>query len=193
MAPQANTFDAEIHTDIWGPSPVQGLGGCKYYITFTDDHMHYMHIALLCTKDKAFEAYKAFAAWAKTQHSVQIKHLHSDHSGEFTRNDFTKFLKEQGTERRLTTHDTPQHNGVAELLNRCLLEHVRAILHHSGLPKMLWGEAIHFTVWVKNCTSTHIIGDTTPHERLHCEKPNLAGLPKWGQLVWVYNAMGSKL
>ena len=146
VAPQADAFGAEIHTDVWGPSPVQSLGGRKYYITFTDDHMRYTRINLLCTKDKALGAYKAFAAWAKTQHGAQIKCLHSDRGGEFTGSEFTSFLKEQGTERWLTTHDTPQHNGVAESLNRCLLERVRAILHHSSLLKTLWGEAINFAV-----------------------------------------------
>jgi len=39
-----------------------------------------------------------------------------------------------------TTHDTPQHNGVAERLNRTLVERVRTVLHASGLPKTLNGE-----------------------------------------------------
>jgi hypothetical protein len=57
-------------------------------------------------------------------------------------------------ERWLTTHDMPEHNGVMESLNCCLLEHMRAMLHQSGLPKMLWGEALNHTVWLKNCSST---------------------------------------
>jgi len=49
---------------------------------------------------------------------------------------------EQGTERRLTTADTPQHNGVAVSLDRQLVERVRAMLHQAQLPKNMWGEAI---------------------------------------------------
>jgi hypothetical protein len=56
-------------------------------------------------------------------------------------NAFTDYLDSQGTECRLTTHDTPQHNGVAESLNCQILEHTHAMLHHSRLPKNLWGEA----------------------------------------------------
>jgi len=193
VAPQADAFGAEIHSDVRGPSPTQSLAGCKYYITFTDDHMRYTRINLLRTTDEALGAYKAFAAWAMTQHGAQIKRLRSDHGGEFTGSEFTSFLKEQGTECRLTTHDMPQHNGVAESLNRRLLERIRAILRHSSLPKTLWGEAIHFAMWVKNRTSTHILGDTTPYECLHRKKPTLASLPEWGQPVWVHDALGSKL
>ena len=33
----------------------------------------------------------------------------------------------------------------------------------------------------------------TPFEKLYGEKPNLAGLPEWGQITWVHNTTGSKL
>jgi hypothetical protein len=59
---------------------------------------------------------------------------------------FTKYLQEQGMEQRLMTHDMPEHNGVVESLNCCLLECMRAMLHQSGLPKVLWGEALHHAI-----------------------------------------------
>jgi hypothetical protein len=149
-AQQAQAFGEEIHTDVWGPSPTLSLGGRRYYVTFTDDHTRFTRLEVLRTKDKAFRAYKAFSSWAQTQHSARIKRLRSDCGGEFTSNEFTAYLQQQGTERRLTTADTPQHNGVAESLNRRLMERTRAILHQAGLPKSLWAEAIHFAVWLKN-------------------------------------------
>ena len=193
IALPADAFGAEVHTDVWGPSPIMSLGGRKYYVTFTDDHTCYTCLSLLCTKDEAFDVYKTYTAWAQTQHSVQIKRLRSDRGGEYTGKEFSTFLKEQGTERCLTTHDTPQHNGIAESLNRWLLECVWAILHHSGLPKNLWGEAIQFAVWLKNCTSTRALSNVTPYEHLHGEKPDLGGVPEWGQHVWVHHRSGSKL
>ena len=45
-------------------------------------------------KDETFGAYKAFTAWAKSQHGTQIKQLCSDHSGKFTGHDFTNLLFE---------------------------------------------------------------------------------------------------
>jgi transposase InsO family protein len=126
--------------------------------------MRYTCLQVLKTKDEAFEAYKSFAAWAQTQHGVHIKCLHSDHSGEFMSNQFTAYLHQQGSECRLTTVDTPQHNGVAKSLNRRLMEHTRTILHQSDLSKYLWAEAIQFVVWLKNRTSTKTLGISTPHE-----------------------------
>jgi transposase InsO family protein len=118
----AEAFGDEIHTDLWGPSPTLSLGGRKYYVTFTDDCTHYMKLDILRTKDQAFDAYKQFAAWADTQHGIKVKRLRSDRGGKYTGNAFSTFLQQQGMERHLTTADTPQHNGVAESLNRRLLE-----------------------------------------------------------------------
>ena len=192
-APPAQAFAEEIHTDVWGPSPTDSLGGRRYYVTFTDDYSRYTVVNILRTKDQAFDSYKAFSAWAKTQHGAQVKRLRSDRGGEFMSNAFTAYLGQQGTERRLTTADTPQHNGIAEALNRRLLERVRAMLHQAELPKYLWAEAIRHAVWLKNRTSTKAIGKTTPYERLYKKKPILSNLPEWGQSVWVYEPSGSKL
>ena len=170
----------EVHTNLWGPSPTQSLGGRKYYIAFTDDSIHYTMLTILQSKDEALDMYKSYAVWVYTQHGVRIKHLRSDHGGEYTRGKFTKFLKEQGTKRRLTTYDTPQHNSVAELLNCRLVEHVHTVLHQSRLPKMLWAEALHFVIWVKNRTLTRALGNVTPFEKLTRKKPNIAGVPEWG-------------
>src|SRR5882672_8762420 len=117
------------------------------------------------------------------EHGVRIKRLRSDHGGEYTGNEFTKFLAEQGTECRLTTHDTPQHNGVAESLNRRIMERVHTCLIQSGLPKPLWAEAANFVIWVKNCTTTKVLGDVTPHKKLTRWKPNLAEVPEWGLML----------
>ncbi len=73
MTPLASAFGEEIHTDLWSPSPLLSLGKRKYYVTFTDDHTQYTQLALLCSKDETLEAYKAFAAWAQTQHGACIK------------------------------------------------------------------------------------------------------------------------
>jgi hypothetical protein len=184
-APLAAAFGDEVHTDVWGPSSIPSLGRRPYYATFSDDYSCYTKLTVLQSKDETLDAYKAFAAWAHTQKGVKIKHLRSDHGGEYTGNAFTKFLNEQGTERRLTTHDTPQHNGVAEALNRRLVELVHTFRIQAGLPTNLWAEAAKHVIWLKNRTPTQVLGNVTPYERL-------TG-PEWGQRVWVHDDSGSKL
>ena len=71
VAPQAQAFGEEVHTDVWGPSPTLSLGGRKYYVTFTDDHTRFTRLEVLRSKDEAFQAYKAFSSWAGTQHGAR--------------------------------------------------------------------------------------------------------------------------
>jgi len=87
----------------------------------------------------------------------------------------------------------PKHNGVAECLNRMLVECVRAMIHASGLPKNLWGEVIMHATWLKNHLSTCRLGTKTPYEVLYQKKPNLSNIPIWGCRVKVHNNTGSKL
>ena len=90
-------------------------------------------------------------------------------------------------------HDTPEHNGVAERLNRTILEKVRAMFHESGLPKFLWAEVTVHVVYLKNRTWTRTIGNTTPYKILNGRKPNVANLQPWGCKVRVHDTSGSKL
>jgi transposase InsO family protein len=174
--PLAASFGDEIHSDVWGPASIETIHHRKYYASFTDDSTRWSHVKLLHGKDDTFDAYKEFEAWVDTQHHTKIKWLRSDRGGEFLSTEFTNHLKSRGTERRLTTHDTPEHNGVAESLNRRVLERVWAVLHHSSLPKFLWGEAVLHAVWLKNQTSTCALKSLTPFEALTGKKLNLLNL-----------------
>ena len=116
----------------------------------------------------------------KTQHGNQIKLHQLNRGGEFLSNEFTNHLKKNGTLQSLTVHDTPEENGVAERLNRTLLEHARAMLMTAQLLKNLWPETIHHAVWLKNRTSTRALNGKTPYEVMYGAKPNLADLSDWG-------------
>jgi transposase InsO family protein len=169
ISPPAQHFGDEIHTDVWGPSPIATCQGRKYFATFTDDATRYTVTYLLRTKVEALEAYKSFEAWAITQgHCTVIKVLRSDCGGKYLSRAFDQHLKKAGTARKLTTHDTPQLNGVAEHLNRTLLERIHALTHASSLPKLLWGKALRHAAWLKNQTATRTLDGKMPHQ----EKPS---------------------
>jgi hypothetical protein len=192
--PRAKAMGDEIHSDLWGPAPVRTPQHKEYYVSFTDDYSRFSHVYLLRGKDQTFENYKAYEALLNTQYNVKVKTLHTDRGGEFLSDEFTEHLNAAGTTRNLTVHDTPEHNGIAERLNRTLLEKVRAMLHASGLPKNLWGEAVKHAVWLKNRTSTRALPDNkTPYEMVYNKKPNLANLHEFGTKVWVHDSENSKL
>ena len=127
------------------------------------------------------------------QHCAAIKVLHSDRGGEYLSEVFDQHLKSAGTARRLTVHNTPQLNGVAERLNRTLVERIRAFTHSSGLPKFLWGEALRHATWLKNRTATRALDGRTLYQALFGRIPDLSALQPWGTTVWVHDADGTKL
>ena len=183
----------EVHSDLWGPAPVESINHKRYYVSFTDDYSRYSNIYFLHTKDETFNAYQTYEGWLSNQHNARIKSLRTDRGGEYLSDEFSAHLKKAGTVRRLTVHDTPEHNGVAERLNRTILEKVRAMLHDSDLPKFLWAEATAHAVYLKNRSWTRTIGDTTPFEVLNGRKPNVGNLHPWGCKVRVHDTSGSKL
>jgi hypothetical protein len=92
QAPPATSFGEEVHSDVWGPSPDNSIGGKRYYITFTDNYSHYTWARTLKAKSEAFEAYKEFAAWARMQHSATIHRFRSDQGGKYMSNNLKAFL-----------------------------------------------------------------------------------------------------
>jgi len=80
-----------------------------------------------------------------------------------------------------------------EWLNRTLLERVQAMLHESGLPQFLWGEALFHAVYLKNHSLTHTLDSSTPIEMLTSKKLDISNLYPWGCKVWVHDMSGSKL
>ena len=54
--------------------------------------------------------------------------------------EFTEYLKKEGVHHELTVPKTPQQNGVAERMNRTLVESVRSMLSDAKFPKKFWAE-----------------------------------------------------
>ena len=173
----AQNFGDKVHTDVWGPSATATHQGRRYFATFTDNATRYTITYLLCNKDKAFVAYKSFELWAiMQQHCKGIKVLLSDQGGEYLSEAFNQHLAQAGTARKLMVHDTPQLNGIAEHLNRILLECICTFTHMSSLPKSLWGKALRHATWLKNRTATWALNGKTPFKALYSQPPDLSAL-----------------
>ena len=110
-APIATRFGDKIHSDMWGPSPVQTPGWKEYYISFTDDYTHWTHLKLLAMKDKVLQAYQDFKAWAKLHFEIQaFKYLQSNWGGEYLGKEFCSYLSAQGTKQKIMVHDDESHS-----------------------------------------------------------------------------------
>ena len=112
-------------------------------------------------------------AMMSQQQDVCVKTLFSYQGGEYTSKEFEDYLARKGAKHRLTVHDTPEQNGVAEQLNWTLVERLRAMLIESDLLKSLWEYAILHANYIQNHTHTHSLPDQTPYEMVYSKKLNL--------------------
>lgn len=56
-----------VHTDLWGPACTTSLGGCDYYISFTDDYSRETKLEFLKLKSEALTAFKQYESWLGRQ------------------------------------------------------------------------------------------------------------------------------
>ena len=96
-APRAVKIGDEIHSNVWGPSPVQTIGRQEYYSTYIDNNSRYLKLYLQKLKSQIYYAYKRYEAYLLWQKGVWIKKLHTDWGGEYLSNAFNEHLAEAGT------------------------------------------------------------------------------------------------
>ena len=89
-------------------------------------------------------------------------------------NEFKSYLSSIGVQHQLTAAYTPEQNGVAERLNRTLIDLVRSMLANKQVDKRFWAEALDNAVYVRNrVTSRALPPGTTPHHLCTGKKPNV--------------------
>ena len=177
-----------IHMDLC-TMPECTIGGAKYFLTIQDDNTRKLWVALLKSKDEALSRYKTWVVAAEAEHSAarhKVLAVRSDNGGEFINRDFDALLAERGSRRERSTAYTPEQNGVAERINRTLLNSVRAMLHDAHLEGRFWGEAVCTAAHIHNRVPTHALGGKTPHEAWSGRKPRVGHMRVFGTLAFAH-------
>lgn len=169
-----------IHSDVCGPFEENAIGGYRYYVTFIDDKSRYTFVYLMRTKSEVFEKFKTFEALIRNKYMKTIKILRSDNGGEYLSTEFDKFLKSKGIEKHLTVAYTPQQNGVAERMNRTIVESARTMMIHANLPKSYWGYAVLNAAYIRNRCISNVLDGKSAFEIVEGRKPDLEKLRVFG-------------
>ena len=90
-----------------------------------------------------------------------------------------------GIELQLTAPYSPSQNGVAERMNRTLVDLAQAIIVDSNLPKFLWEPAVAHTVYLQNLSYISAKPTATPYQAWTGKRPNVSHLREFGAPVWV--------
>ncbi|GKB69948.1 putative RNA-directed DNA polymerase [Tanacetum coccineum] len=92
-----------VHSDVCGPMKTKTLGGCSYFVTFIDDHSRKLRVE-----------------------QKKLKCIRTDNEGEYI-GPFYAYCREHGIQHQKTPPKTPQLNGLAERMNRTLVERVNCM------------------------------------------------------------------
>lgn len=149
-ANRANELLGLVHSDLCGKITPKSGGGAEYFMTLTDDKTRYVWVYALKKKDEAFKKFQEWKALVEKSSGYTMKILRSDNGGEYVSTDFDNFMESEGVVHQTTIPGTPQQNGVAERLNRTLVESVRSMLVQAKLPQTFWVEALNTAVHLHN-------------------------------------------
>ena len=99
--------------------------------------------------------------------------LRIDNEMEYCSVEFESFCKESCLARHKTVRHKPQQNGVAERLNRTLMEKVRCMLISAKLSKQFWEEAVTTATFLVNRSPSTTFNFKTPKEMWSGHPPYL--------------------
>jgi len=175
-----------VHTDVWGPAPVNSLGGSRYYVTFIDDSTRKVWVYFLKNKSDVFATFKRWKAEVENQTGLKIKCLKSDNGGEYDRQEFKAFCSQNGIRMIKTVPGTPEQNGVAARMKRTLNERARSMRIHSSLPKHFWAEAVNTAAYLINRSPSVPLDFKLPEEVWTGKEVKLSHLKIFGCVAYVH-------
>ncbi len=190
-----------VHSDVNGPLEVPSLGGSRYFVTFIDDFSRWTTLYTIKAKSETLDCFRKYHAHAERHTGAKIgsvsviertrktaeelKALRTDNGGEYLSNAFKSYLQQHGIQHQLTVAYTPQQNGVAERMNRTLVNCVRSLLQTAKLEKKFWAEALSTAVYVRNrVTSRSLPRNITPYHLWMGNSPDLSYFRVFGSKCW---------
>ena len=173
-----------VHSDVCGKIEVKSMSHKEYFLSFVDDKTRYSWTYTIKKKSEVYDTFMEWKAMVERECGRKLKKLRSDNGGEYTSNEFETKFKEEGMKHQLTVPKTPEQNGVAERLNRKLMEIVRSMLSQSGLPKCFWAEALSPATYLRNRSPTSAVIGMTPFEAWNGIKPNVSHLKTFGSICY---------
>ncbi|KAF1318037.1 Integrase catalytic core protein, partial [Globisporangium splendens] len=174
-----------VHTDVMGPMQTKTPGGCLYAIVFVDDYSRHVSVYFMKKKSEALDKFKIFKSELENLTDCKIKRLRSDNGGEYTSKRFVDYLVGFGIKHEKTAPYTPQQNGMAERMNRTLVEMARCMLYHESVDKKWWAEAVNTAAWIVN-RIPNSVNTKTPHELIYGRRPNMKNLKVFGALGYAH-------
>ncbi|GJU16118.1 putative ribonuclease H-like domain-containing protein [Tanacetum coccineum] len=178
-----------LHMDLFGPTSVRSINHASYCLVITDDCSRFCWVFFLAKKDETSNILKTFIKQIENQLNQKVKIIRSDNGTEFKNRVMLEFCGEKGIKQEFSNARTPQQNGVAERMNRTLIEAARTMLADSHLPTTFWAEAVNTACYTFNRVRVTKPQNKTPYELLFGHKPILSYIRPFGCHVTILNTL----
>jgi hypothetical protein len=196
-----------VHVDVWGPYPIEGFDGTKYFLFITDDCTRYTWSARFDRKYQLLEVFKSLVKFIQKAYNITIRCCRLDN--EFENGPVGKWCDAHSITREPIEPYAHYQNGVAERTNRTIRERAAPmvqetsisgqvskiisekgteLLRISSIPENLWPEAMQHAVWLKNRAPARALRKKdakTPYEALKGDKPTFTRERIWGSRAYV--------
>ena len=170
--------------DLWGKYNVASIHGNQYYLLMIDDAARYITVEFLKTKDQVVQRIMNYMTYLKARGRVPCA-IRADQGTEFVNEALKNWCHSQGIELQVTAPYSPSQNGVAERMNRMLVELAHTMLMAAQLPEFLWEPAIAHAAYLRNLSYTKSRVKATPYQLWRGRKPSVMHLREFGAPVWV--------
>ena len=124
-----------VHAYLWGSSRIESHGGARYFLSLVDDFSRKVWVYFLKHENEGVKVFEEWKILVETQIGRKVKKLRTNNELEFCDERFKTLCKQNGITKHLIMRGTPQQNDLVERFNRTILEKVRCMLNHVGLPK----------------------------------------------------------
>ncbi|GJZ10512.1 putative ribonuclease H-like domain-containing protein [Tanacetum coccineum] len=125
----------------------------------------------------------------KTSLVIELKIIISDNGTDLRIRECMNFVSTKGIKQEYSTARTPQQNGVAERMNRTLIEAARTMLADSLLPTTFWAEAVSTACYIFNRVRVTKPQHKTPYELLFGHKPIISYIRPFGCHVTILDTL----
>ncbi|UYV72434.1 hypothetical protein LAZ67_9003118 [Cordylochernes scorpioides] len=177
---------ALVHCDLMGPFNIESWGGSRFVLTIIDDASRYTRVYFLKRKGDTLEKFKEWMKEAENQTGFSLKRIRTDNGLEFCSSPWDIFTKAHGIVHERTMVYTPEQNGVAERMNRTLLNLVMSTVNSCNLPTASWAELTNTAAYLRNRVTNRHNEEKTPFELWFGKRPALQHLRAIGCETFVH-------
>ncbi|KAG7003598.1 Retrovirus-related Pol polyprotein from transposon TNT [Fusarium oxysporum f. sp. conglutinans] len=171
-----------IHADIAGPFPEVGVDGSRYWACFIDDFTQMSWVYPVKERSEFEECFQHLLEQFERPER-RCHFLHLDRGGENRSHVLTRFCWDRGIKLSYTGTEQHEQNGLAEVLNRIILEKLTPTLLKSGLALKWWPYFLKAVNRIRNLCPTASIS-TTPYQAWYGDVPDLSHLRVLGSRGW---------